>query len=194
MARRPGQEPPCPTRHAAALVEDHGQTARMSQCTEIGYARLVRESDDAIVAAVYEQEGRRLLAHGALVILQVRTVRSPDLDQSGPRWQPSPRVCGIRPPTSTSLAARDDHLAVARQGRQCQQHSRSIVVDHQRSLSARQMLQRSGHMCVTRAALAVSQVVLQIVVALCHGLDGCSRRPAQRRPGPGWCAGSRRSR
>ena len=126
-------------------------------------------------------EGGGLAADGRLVVVDVGPVGGAHLHQAGAAL--AHHVGDAKPAADLDqLAAGDDHLAIAGQGHEHQEHGGRVVVDHQGCLGAGEPAQELFGVDVARAALPGLQVVLQVGIAQGHGVHGGPGRGAQRRP------------
>ena len=153
----------------------------MAEGDQLRQADFRGEADLTEIRAVHTQEQGGSRPDGFLVVAQMRAVGGADLDQPGSAGSQDVRNAEAAADLD-KLAARDDHLAVARQGHQAEQDGRGVVVDHQRVLGAGQAAQQIHRVDVARAALAGIQVVLQVAVAAAGHLHGRLRGVAERRP------------
>ena len=96
-------------------------------------AHLFVKTLDAIVGRMDLKDHRRIGRDGLLIICQVRAVGGADLNEFGAR---SRHDIGDAEAAADldKLAAADDDLFACGMGRQHQQHSGGIVVDHERVL------------------------------------------------------------
>ena len=153
----------------------------------------VGEPDHAEVRLVDAQDERRVRPDRALVVLRVRPVRRPDLDQ--PRAGAHEHV---RDPEAVAdldqLAARDEHLAALGERGQRQEHRAGVVVDDERRLGSGQAPQRGRQVRLPRPAHALVQRVLEVRVADADLSHPFERRGERAERGQGSCGRSRRSR
>ena len=105
----------------------------MSKRRKLSRAHLLVKALDAIVGRMDLKDHRRIGRDGLLIICQVRAVGSADLDEFGAR---SRHDIGNAKAAADldKLAAADDDLLACGMGRQHQQHSGGVVVDHERVL------------------------------------------------------------
>ena len=164
---------------AAADVVDQQQPALLRNPPQLRQRRLLREADNAEVAAVHAQQRRALVRNRRLIIRRAGAVGRADLDQRRARL---PQHIGNAETAADlhRLPARDDHLSTDRVRRQRQIQRRRVVVHHQRRLRARQRPQRRVEVVRTAAPRASCQVELQIRVER-RLLHRRRRRVAQRR-------------
>ena len=179
-------------RGAAEIVHD-GDVVTVPDPHQLGEVYLCHEAAELEVGAVHLQDGARARADGALVVSGVGTIRRAHLDQAHARLAQD-----LRHPEGAAdldqLAARDDHLAAARERREREQDGGGAVVEGERVLGARQQSQQLRDPGAALAPLAALEVELECAVA--------RRRPRPRRRPPlgaarsgrGWCGGPPRSR
>ena len=153
---------------------------------------LLGEADDAEVRLVHAQQQRRVRPDRALVVGGSGAVGRPDLDEAGAgageHVRDAEAVADL-----DQLAARDDDLATLGEGREREQHRRSVVVDDDRRLGAGQPPEQRREVVLARAARSGREVVLQVRVARPPPARARAR-PRRAAPGPGSCGRARRWR
>ena len=178
---------------AAAEILDHRHALRAAELRQLGQRHLGRESAQLEVAAVDLEQQRGARAERALVVGQVRAVGGAHLDQLHPRPLEDLRHAE-RAADLDQLAARDDHLAAARERSEREEERCGVVVDGERRLRRRRAARAWRRPPHRDRRAAAGELELEVGVA---ARRPPRPRPPRRRPagrGPDSCAAPPRSR
>src|SRR5215212_6145623 len=166
---------------AGAEVVEQRQAVSPCDGRELRDPWLLGEADDPEVRLVDTQEERCVVRDRPLVVGGPRSIGGADLHEAcagaGEDVRNSEPV-----PDLDQLAAGDDDFAPFGQRRKREEYRRSVVVDDERGLSARQTPEQAREVVLARPAHAFVEVVLEVRVAtadLVDPVEGCGR---QRRP------------
>ena len=141
---------------------------RVGDRRQRGFVDRAGEALHGVVAGVHLHQQGGAPGDGVLVVVRVGAVGGADLDQ--PRAGAGHDVGHAKGAADFhQLAARDDHLAPARQRRQHQQHGGGVVVDHGGGLGAGQLAQQAFDDAVAVAPAAAGEVVFEVVGPGHHG-------------------------
>ena len=172
--------------HARLVAEPRGRRRRATACArraapipastttggperrELGDRRRLGEADHAVVRRVHLEHERGALGDRALVVGPAGAVGGADLDEPG---------AGLGEDLGNAeaaadldqLAARHDHLAVARQRREHEQHRGRVVVDDEAGLGAAREREQRAAVVLARAARPGVEPVLDVGVAAGFG-------------------------
>ena len=115
------------------------------------------------------QQKRRLLGDGALIIIEMGAVGSPDLDEPGPTLGHNVGNAE-RSADFDQLPSGDYGLTATSQGVEADEHRGCVVVDHQAGLSPGKQAEQVFDQAVPAAPLAAFEVELEVGI-ITSGLD-----------------------